>query len=112
MRREARDIKPSPTLLADLPTTEGVERVFSGPMFHEFILRLKTPVAPMLHALKAQGILGGFNLVHDYAELGQSLLVCGTETKTEGDLKHYAENMARIVGKRFRPAPCALKPEL
>jgi glycine dehydrogenase subunit 1 len=98
------------TLLADLTAIEGVERVFSGPVFHEFILRLKTPVAPVLHALKAQGILGGFNLVPDYPELGQSILVCATETKTEGDLKHYAENLARIVGKRFRPAPCALKP--
>ena len=99
-------------LLADMTGIEGVERVFGGPVFHEFALRLKTPVLPVLHALKAQGILGGFSLVHDYPELGQSILVCATETKTEGDLKHYAENMARIVGKRFRPAPCALKPEL
>jgi len=99
-------------LLADMSAIEGVDRVFSGPVFHEFALRLRTPVAPVLHALKAQGILGGFNLVHDYPELGQSILVCATETKTEGDLKHYAENMTRIVGKRFRPAPCALKPEL
>ena len=98
------------TLLADLTAIEGVERVFSGAVFHEFVLHLKTPVAPVLHALKAQGILGGFSLVHDYPELGQSILICATETKTEGDLKHYAENMGRIVGKRCRPAPCALRP--
>jgi glycine dehydrogenase subunit 1 len=65
-----------------------------------------------LHALRAQGILGGLSLVDDYPEFGQSLLVCATETKTEGDLKHYVENMARIVGKRFGPSPCALKPLL
>lgn len=98
------------TLLAGLTAIEGVERNFSGPVFHEFALRLKTPVAPVLHALKAQGILGGLSLVPNHPELGQSLLVCTTETKTEGDLKHYSENMARIVGKRFRPVPCALKP--
>jgi glycine dehydrogenase subunit 1 len=63
----------------------------------------------VLHALKAQGILGGLNLTHDYPELGQSLLVCATETKSAGDLKHYSDNMARIFGKRYRPAPCALK---
>lgn len=96
-------------LLARLTAIEGVERAFSAPVFHEFVLRLKTPVAPVLHALRAQGILGGFSLTHDYPELGQSLLVCATETKNESDLKHYADNMMRIVGKRFRPAPCALK---
>jgi glycine dehydrogenase subunit 1 len=97
-------------LLAELSSIEGAEPVFSGPLFHEFVLRLKTPLAPVLHALKAQGILGGASLAHDFPELGESLLVCATETKSESDLKRYAENMARIVGKRFRPAPCALKP--
>jgi glycine dehydrogenase subunit 1 len=48
-------------------------------------------------------------LTHDYPELGQSLLVCATETKSGEDLKHYSVNLARIVGKRFRPAPCAFK---
>ena len=98
-------------LLAELSSIEGVAPVFSGPLFHEFVLRLETPLAPVLHALKAQGILGGRSLRHEFQELGESLLVCATETKSESDLRRYAENMARIVGKRFRPAPCALKPE-
>ena len=96
-------------LLRSLSAINGVERAFDSPVFHEFVLRLRTPVAPVLHALKAQGILGGLNLTHHYPELGQSLLVCATETKSESDLKHYSDNMARIIGKRFRPAPCALK---
>jgi len=97
-------------LLADLTAIEGVKRAFSGPVFHEFVVRLKTPLAPVLNALKAQGILGGLNLARNYPELGQSLLVCATETKNADDLRRYAENMARIVGRRIRPAPCALKP--
>ncbi len=97
-------------LLKDLTAIEGVERAFSGPVFHEFVLRLKTPLAPLLKALKAQGILGGLNLAQDYPKLGPSLLVCATETKNAEDLRRYTENMARIVGKHFRPAPCALKP--
>lgn len=100
------------TLLARLSAIEGLKRAFAGPVFHEFALRSETPLAPVLRALKAQGILGGYNLGHDYPELGQGLLVCATETKSEEDLARYAENMARIVGKRFRPAPCALKPEV
>ncbi len=93
--------------LAALP---GVKRAFSGPVFHEFVLQLNAPVADVLHALKAQGILGGLALTHDYPELGEALLVCATETKHDDDLKRYADNMKRILGRRFRPAPCALKP--
>ena len=88
---------------------DGVEQVFSAPLFHEFVVRLNTPAAPVLHALKAQGILGGLDLSIEYPELGQSLLVCTTETKSERGMKHYSENMARIMGKHYRPAPCALK---
>ncbi|HET6493205.1 MAG TPA: hypothetical protein VFG44_09540, partial [Burkholderiales bacterium] len=94
-------------LLRGLSAIESVERAFSAPVFHEFVLRLETPVAPVLRALKAQGILGGLSLTHDYPELGQSLLICATETKSEGDLKRYSDNMARILGKRYRPASCA-----
>jgi len=56
------------------------------------------------------GILGGYSLVNDYAELGQALLVCATETKTPADIDRYTDNMARIIGRRFQPAPCAIKP--
>lgn len=97
-------------LLEALTAIEGIERAFSGPVFHEFVLRLKTPLAPVLNALKAQGILAGLNLAQDHPELGPSLLVCATETKNAEDLRRYTENMARVVGRRFRPAPCALKP--
>lgn len=101
------------TALRDrLAATPGIEAAFGGPIFHEFVLRLKTPVAPVLQALKAQGILGGLDLRRDYPELSQPLLVCATETKSEDDLTRYSENMARIMSRRFRPAPCALKPDL
>jgi glycine dehydrogenase subunit 1 len=98
-------------LVRALTAIDGVERAFRGPVFHEAVLKLKTPLAPVLNALKAQGILGGLDLVRDYPELGPALLVCATETKNAADLERYAMNMARIIGKHFRPAPSALKPE-
>ena len=85
-------------LLAAIP---GVEQPFNGPIFHEFVLKLKTPLAPVLRALKAQGILGGLRLAPHFPELGSALLVCATETKTAADLRRYADNMARIVSKRY-----------
>ncbi|RPJ48022.1 MAG: aminomethyl-transferring glycine dehydrogenase subunit GcvPA [Betaproteobacteria bacterium] len=93
-----------------LTAIAGVSAPFSGSIFHEFVLKVQTPVAPLLQALQAQGILGGYSLVNDYAELGQALLVCATETKTPADIERYTDNMARIIGRRFQPAPCALKP--
>ncbi len=94
-------------LLAAIP---GVERAFGSPLFHEFVLQLKTPAAPVLHDLKAQGILAGLDLTQLYPELGQALLVCATETKTEADLTRYAEEMSRIMSERFAPAPRAARP--
>jgi glycine dehydrogenase subunit 1 len=96
-------------LLGNLTTIPDVERVFTGPVFHEAVLRVPLPVAGVLNALKAQGILGGLDLSRDYPELGRALLVCATETKNEEDLMLYAGHMARIIGRRFRTAPCAVK---
>jgi len=96
-------------LRQDLTAIEGVSSPFGAAVFHEFVIQLQTPVAPVLQALQAQGILGGRSLVGDYPELGQSMLVCATETKTVADLGRYAENMAHIIGRQFQPAPCAIQ---
>jgi glycine dehydrogenase subunit 1 len=97
-------------LMRQLTALPGVKRAFSGPVFHEFVLQLNAPVGEALEALKAQGILGGRALTQDYPELGDALLVCATETKHDDDLGRYADNLKRILGRRFRAAGCALKP--
>jgi len=76
--------------LVDLLTSiDGVDRAFDVPHFHEAVIRLDRPVAPVLEALAAQDILGGFNLNKDFPELGNALLVCATETKNDDDLAAY-----------------------
>jgi len=96
-------------LVAKLTAVNGVSRIFSGPFFHEAALRLPTPAAPVLEALKALGILGGLDLNGDYPELGPALLVCATETKTDDELARYAEHLGRIIGGGTRRAPVAPK---
>jgi glycine dehydrogenase subunit 1 len=54
------------------------------------VLRLDRPVGPVLESLAANNILGGFDLSNHYPELGNTLLVCATETKTDADLEAYA----------------------
>lgn len=88
-----------------LAAVPGVERIFSGPVFHEAAFRVRAPVAEVLRALEADGILGGVPLGPHYPELGDALLVCATETKTDDDLDRYARQLEGILGPRLRAPP-------
>jgi glycine dehydrogenase subunit 1 len=82
----------------------GVTRAFSGPVFHEFVVQFDAPVAGVLQALQAQGILGGLAMTQDYPELGNAMLVCATETKRDDDLTRYAATLKSILGRSARGA--------
>ena len=84
-------------LVERLTRLEGVDRLFDGPVFHECALKLDRPVAPVLDALADSGILGGVDLSRSYPELGQALLVCATETKTQEDLETYAAALEKVL---------------
>lgn len=77
-------------LVAALVRLPGVRPAFDRPFFHEAVLRLEQPVGPLLEQLAAGDILGGLDLGAWYPELGSSLLVCATETKSDTDLERYA----------------------
>ena len=76
----------------------GVTTAFAGPRFHEAVLRFEHPVAPVLEALAAGGIVGGHDLGRDYPELGHALLVCATETRTRADIESYARALEAALG--------------
>jgi glycine dehydrogenase subunit 1 len=84
-------------LLGALTRTPGVRLAFSGPCFHEAVLLLDRPVAPVLKALAARGILGGLDLAPYYPELGPALLVCATETKTAADIERYRASLSEAM---------------
>ena len=96
-------------LAAKLSAVPGVERVFPGPFFHEAVIRVNIPVPDVLRALRAQGILGGYELGRDYPELADCILVCATETRTDDDLAQYAQQLERILSRRREAPPCAYK---
>ncbi len=75
----------------------GVRRLFRGPVFHEEVIALDRPVAPVLEKLASRGILGGLDLGEHYPELGPALLVCATETKTSADIERYAAALAECL---------------
>jgi glycine dehydrogenase subunit 1 len=88
-------------LLRELTAISGVERVFDRPVFHEAVLRLPLRAQEALRTLEAEGILGGYDLTPFYPELGESVLVCATETRTPADIERYAYYLRRIASDRY-----------
>ena len=81
-------------LLAAIP---GVTIAFDGPSFHEFVVRLPQPVSKVLAALAARGIAAGYDLASHHPALGNAMLICATETKTDADLRAYADALRAVL---------------
>jgi glycine dehydrogenase subunit 1 len=84
-------------LLQALSKVRGVKLAFSGPRFHEAVLQIDRPVAAVLDALAERNIVGGYDLSKHYPELGQALLVCATEVRTDADIADYAKALAEVM---------------
>jgi glycine dehydrogenase subunit 1 len=80
--------------VACLTRSPGVRLAFAGPYFHEAVLQLDRPVAPVLKTLAGRGVLGGLDLAGYYPELGHALLVCATDTKSSADIERYRAALA------------------
>ena len=85
------------SLVSQLCNIKGVKRVHTAPYFHEAVLQLDAPVAGVLKALVAKGILGGYNLAEDYPELGNALLVCATEMRSAEEISEYTTALRTIM---------------
>ncbi|MGB5395780.1 MAG: aminomethyl-transferring glycine dehydrogenase subunit GcvPA [Gammaproteobacteria bacterium] len=84
-------------LVSQLCEIDGVKRAHHAPYFHEAVLQLDAPVADVLKQLVAKGILGGYNLAEDYPELGNALLVCATEMRSEDEIADYVTALGAIM---------------
>lgn len=92
--------KTTQALTVRLSSIEGVSIVFSGQTFHECVLRIATDTKKLIEELaKDYHILAGFNLSVDYSELGDTILVCATETRTEEDIEKFATTLENVLNK-------------
>jgi glycine dehydrogenase subunit 1 len=91
-------------LVGALTRVKGVKLAFERPRFHEAVLLLDRPVAPVIAELARRGIVGGFDLSADYPELGNALLVCATETRTHADIQAYADALTESLKAAVRAA--------
>jgi glycine dehydrogenase subunit 1 len=96
-RVAAASLQRTDDLVARLGRVAGVKEAFTAPRFHEAVLVLDRPVAPVLAALARRGIFGGLDLAERYPDLGHALLVCATETKLDSDLESYAGALNDIM---------------
>ena len=87
-------------LIQQLTRIQGVRRAFEQPCFHEVVVQLDRPVGEVLRVLAQDNLLGGYDLSHEYPELGNGLLVCATETKTQTDIETYAASLQRALRQR------------
>ncbi|MBS3800267.1 MAG: aminomethyl-transferring glycine dehydrogenase subunit GcvPA [Thioalkalivibrio sp.] len=67
----------------------GVKPRFSGEYFHEVALDFGDAAARRVQAMADAGVLAGYELSRDYAQLDGCVLACATETKTEQDLEQF-----------------------
>jgi len=84
-------------LVAALTRIKGVKLAFAGPRFHEAVLQLDRKVSDVLEALAKRGIVGGYDLSRQYPDLGNALLVCATETRTDEDVAQYAAALSEVM---------------
>jgi glycine dehydrogenase subunit 1 len=94
-------------LVHALTRIDGVTEAFDAPRFHEAVLTLDRPAAPVLAALAERGIAGGLDLAASFPELGPSLLVCATETKTDADIESYARSLGAVMQAPHQTLPSA-----
>jgi len=99
------------TLINALEQVAGVRKRFNRPFFHEAVFEFDMPVSEVMRDLSVQSIVGGVALQHYYPELGNSLLVCATETKTQADIDRYVENIARI-SERLQASKSPAQPKM
>jgi glycine dehydrogenase subunit 1 len=82
-----------------LSSVPGVE-VLTPRFFNEFAVRLPKPAAEVVEALAKVGVLAGvpYSRLDPGAGLDDVLLVCATETVTDGDIETFKSKLAEVLG--------------
>jgi glycine dehydrogenase subunit 1 len=83
--------KNTQLLINRLTAIKGVELAFTSATFHECVIKVDADAKQLINTLaEKHHILGGFDVSVSYPELGNALLVCATETRTEKDIEQFA----------------------
>ncbi|WP_458412516.1 aminomethyl-transferring glycine dehydrogenase subunit GcvPA [Schinkia sp. CFF1] len=74
---------------------EGVGFVspFTGPFFNEFVVDCGKSIEEVNDQLLQKGIIGGYDLGRDYAELSNHMLIAVTELRTKAEIDLFVKEM-------------------
>lgn len=90
-------IQQTRRLVDALSSLPGVEVIFSGDRFHEAAIRLPGAPSRVIELMAEKGVLAGFDLSTHFPELGNALLVCATETRTDQDIELYRQTLSEVL---------------
>jgi glycine dehydrogenase subunit 1 len=83
--------KNTQLLINRLTAINSVELAFASATFHECVITVEADAKQLIETLAEKShILAGFDVSVSYPELGNALLVCATETRTEKDIEQFA----------------------
>ena len=83
-----------------LSEIDGVEVIFDGSSFKEFVLNFDEASFTVEHInreLRNRNIFGGKDLSLEFPEFGQSALYCVTEVHTQEDIDHLVRNLKEVL---------------
>lgn len=72
---------------------KGLEIVFDGPSFNEFVVKLPASYKEMNDKLFEKQIIGGYDLGQTYPELKDHMLVAVTELRTKEEIDVFANEL-------------------
>jgi len=90
---------------------EYLRPCFTRPVFHEAVFTSALPLKILLRPLYAHNLQPGYALTQHYPELGEALLVCATETKTDADIELLRDHLARVIDRQVS-AGCPVQPKM
>jgi len=93
----ANSVANTSKLIEKLTSIKGVELAFDQHRFHEAVLRFSQPAKQVLEALVKQHILGGYSLQKDYPELGECIVICATEMRSDEDIERYYQALKDVM---------------
>jgi len=72
---------------------KGIEVVFDGPSFNEFVIKLPASYKVCNESLLQAGMIGGYHLGDTYPELENHMLVAVTELRTKEEIDAFAQEL-------------------
>ncbi|HVO67036.1 MAG TPA: aminomethyl-transferring glycine dehydrogenase subunit GcvPA [Syntrophales bacterium] len=87
------NIQKTHYLKQKLAGLKGWEIVFPAPVYNEFIIKCPNP-QKVNQKLKAEGIIGGYEVEKDYPKLKNTLLLCATEMLSKSDIDRVGSFVA------------------